>query len=67
MLPPTILPSPRTLILLEASKSMWKSADLVQTRTEETSEEEAGCGGVETTTAAPEIAREEVVGVAPIK
>ena len=40
---PTMLLSPPTLILLEASRSTWKSADPVQTPMEATSQEEEGC------------------------
>ena len=53
--------SPQTLILLEASKSTWKSADHVQTRMEAILREEGGCAvAVELTRAVQEAAREEV-------
>ena len=57
--------SPPTLTLLEASKSMSKSADPVPTRTEEILQEEEECvEAVEITMAVLGAVREEVVEVA---
>ena len=57
-----MLLSPLTLILLEANRSTWKSADPVLTRMEATTREEVGCVvAVPVTRAAQEAAREEVI------
>ena len=57
----TMLLSPPTLILLEASRSTWKSADPVQMRMEATSRGEGECAvAVEVTRAVQEAAREGV-------
>ena len=55
-----MLLSPLILILLEASKSTWKSVDLVQMHMEATLQEEAEyVVAVEPTRAVREVAREE--------
>lgn len=57
-----MLLSPLILILLEASKSTWKSADPVPTRTAATLRDEAGCVvAVEVTRAVQEAAKGGVV------
>ena len=59
-----MLPSPPTLILLEASRSTSKSVDPVQTRTEAISPEEVGCVvAVEATRAVLEAVREGAIEV----
>ena len=60
MLLPTMLRSPLILILLEASRSTWKSVDLVQMHMEAILQEEAEyVVAVEPTRAVREVVREE--------